>query len=446
MVSESGYAANPYRKILRRRIPEPFVALLAFILGIWMWDQYFSEPVEYMIGTEEVALLKIDRDLRLAEAMENDPVWLRKLAGSEETQKLCENALNVLHTLEAQRLIGPRGAEAYAVIRSAVDGTPVLETMMRFGARGVDEPPDPVMRRGSWWRAKVLRANAELGPIHGPWKDAYAESLRTLRWRAIANGTLVTALGLIGLCFLPGTLHRLAAGLREQPRGYAGAWTPALGLTVFMLGTLAWIGFVAMLDLGVRGVIGLPPLMAVMLDTAARLLPSLIVIGFLFKHPSHVVRVMGLNRAPHPGMILGVFALLSLADRALRLIPGATGEGEPGGGLSLAEAGVNGLVFSIVSACIVAPIAEEILYRGVLFRSLGNRLGILPSAILSSVIFASIHFYGLYGFVSVAVFGFACAMLYAATGSLMCVILLHSLYNLSIKIPEWWFYHAKIEW
>jgi CAAX amino terminal protease family. len=82
----------------------------------------------------------------------------------------------------------------------------------------------------------------------------------------------------------------------------------------------------------------------------------------------------------------------------------------------------------------------------VLFRSLGNRLGILPAAILSSVIFASIHFYGLYGFISVAVFGFSCAMLYAATGSLMSVILLHSLYNLSIKIPEWWFYHAKIEW
>jgi len=420
---------------------------LAFILGIWMWDHYLvSEPTEYMVGTEEVALLKIDRDLRLAEAMAEDPWWLRKLAGSGETEKLYENALGILQTLEAQRLMGPRSAEAYAVIRSAVDGTPVLETMMRFGAPGLDASPDPVLRRGSWWRAKILRANAELGQISGPWKDSYAESLRTLRWRAIANGSVIMILGVVGLFFAPRTLSHLAGGLREQPRGYGGAWTPALGLTVFMIGTLAWIGFVAMLDLGVRGVIGLPPLMAVMLDTAARMLPSLIVIGFLFKQPSHAIRVMGLNRAPHPRMMLGMFALLLLADRALRLIPGAAGDGEPGGGLSLAEAGVNGLIFLVVSACIVAPIAEEILYRGVLFRSLGNRLGILPAAILSSVIFSSIHFYGLYGFVSVAVFGFACAMLYAATGSLVSVILLHSLYNLSIKLPEWWFYHAKIEW
>lgn len=420
--------------------------MLAFILGIWMWDHYFSEPTEYMAGTEEVALLKIDRDLRLAEAMMDDPVWLRKLTGCGETEKLCADALDVLHTLEAQRLMGARSVEAYAVIRSAVDGTPVLETMMRYGAPGLDASPDPVLRKGSWWRARVLRANAELGEIHGPWKDAYAESLRTLRGRAIFNGAALAALGLAGLLFLPRTLHRLAGGLREQPRGYAGGWTPALGLTVFMVGTLAWIGFVAMLDLGVRGVIGLPPLMAVMLDTAARLLPSLIVIGFLFKQPSHAVRVMGLNRAPQPRMVLGMFTLLMVADRLLRLIPGAAGEGEPGGGLSLAEAGINGLVFSIVSACIVAPIAEEILYRGVLFRSLGNRLGILPGAILSSVIFAAVHFYGLYGFVSVAVFGFACAMLYAATGSLASVIILHALYNLSIKLPEWWFYHAKIEW
>ena len=412
-----------------------------------MWDHYLvSEPMEYAVGTEEMTLLKIDRDLRLAEAMTDDPQWLRRLAGSEETRKLCEDALGVLQTLESRQLMGPRAAEAYAVIRSVVDDTPVLETMMRFGAPGLDASPDPVLRRGSWWRAKILRANAELGQINGPWKDAYAESLRTLRSRAIANGAVILILGLAGLFYVPRTLHRLAGGLREQPRGYAGAWTPALGLTVFMVGTLAWIGFVAMLDLGVRGVIGLPPLMAVMLDTAARMLPSLIVIGFLFKQPSHAVRVMGLNRAPHLRMMLGMFALLLLADRALRWIPGAAGEGEPGGGLSLAEAGVNGLMFAIVSACIVAPIAEEILYRGVLFRSLGNRLGILPAAILSSVIFASIHFYGLYGFVSVAVFGFACAMLYAATGSLVTVILLHALYNISIKLPEWWFYHAKIEW
>ena len=34
---------NPYRAILRRDYPEPLIALLAFILGIWLWDHYFGK-------------------------------------------------------------------------------------------------------------------------------------------------------------------------------------------------------------------------------------------------------------------------------------------------------------------------------------------------------------------------------------------------------------------
>jgi membrane protease YdiL (CAAX protease family) len=65
---------------------------------------------------------------------------------------------------------------------------------------------------------------------------------------------------------------------------------------------------------------------------------------------------------------------------------------------------------------------------------------------MSAVVFSMIHFYGAYGFISVAIFGFSCALMYAGTGSLISVIALHGLYNLSIKLPEWIFYHAKLDW
>ena len=54
------------------------------------------------------------------------------------------------------------------------------------------------------------------------------------------------------------------------------------------------------------------------------------------------------------------------------------------------------------------------------------------------------HFYGGYGLASVAIFGFTCALLYAATGSLSACIFLHVLYNSSIKLPEWLIYHAPL--
>ena len=84
------------------------------------------------------------------------------------------------------------------------------------------------------------------------------------------------------------------------------------------------------------------------------------------------------------------------------------------------------------------------MYRGVLFRSCRNRLGLLPAAVMSSAIFAVFHFYDAYGLLSVGLFGFSCALLYAGTGSLATVIALHMLYNFLIKVPEWVVYHAPL--
>ena len=102
------------------------------------------------------------------------------------------------------------------------------------------------------------------------------------------------------------------------------------------------------------------------------------------------------------------------------------------------------MAFAIVSACLLAPLAEEVLYRGVLFRAFWSRLGVLPAAIISSAVFAGLHFYDGYGLVSVGLFGLSCALLYASTGSLVSCIALHFLYNASIKLPEWLIYHAPL--
>jgi membrane protease YdiL (CAAX protease family) len=184
--------------------------------------------------------------------------------------------------------------------------------------------------------------------------------------------------------------------------------------------------------------------LGIFLDSAARLLPTLIALGLLFRRPSHVVRVMGLDQPIAVRAILGLFALLMMADQILSVAFGAAGSNEPGGGLSMGDSGLWGLVFAIISACLLAPFAEETLYRGVLFRSFWNRLGVVPAALLSSVIFAALHFYDGYGLVSVGIFGFTCALLYASTGSLNTVIAFHMLYNSSIKIPEWIVYHAPL--
>jgi membrane protease YdiL (CAAX protease family) len=232
-------------------------------------------------------------------------------------------------------------------------------------------------------------------------------------------------------------------GLHTRPAGYGGSWPLPLGVTVFLVATLAWIGFNTALDFGIASLPGLHPLAAILLDSAARLLPALIALGLLFKRPSHAVRVLGLDRPLEPCRVLGVFSLLMIADLLLRALLGG-GSVEPGGGLSAGEEGIWGLAFAVISACLLAPLVEEILYRGVLFPSFRNRLGALSAGIISSAIFALLHFYDGFGLLSVGFFGLACAMLYASTGSLLACIALHLLYNSSIKLPEWLIYHGPL--
>lgn len=440
---------NPYRTILRREYPEPLIALLAFILGIWLWDHYFGKIQGYAPGTEEIALVKIDRDLRLADAMEEDPQWLKWLAGADDPAKSQENAMEVFEKLAVDRSITPRGVEAFAIVKSVHDELPIGVTLGQALQGGVisefEETSSKLANhQGTWWHAKLIDSLEENVPPGSHWRQIYGQEDIQLRTRAVVAGSMIWLLGAVGLLFIPRTLLCLKRGLTVKTRGYGSAWLPSLGLTVFFVATLAWIGFSMCLEIGIDTLPNLHPVFGIFLDSAARVLPTLIALSLLFKQPAHAIRVLGLNQPIHLKFILGMFSLLLVIDQILRWAMGAMHTNDPGGGLSLGDSGLWGLAFTLLSACLLAPVAEEILYRGILFRSLRNRLGVLPAAVLSASIFAVLHFYDGYGLVSVGVFGFFCALLYAGTGSLTSVIALHVLYNLSIKIPEWIVYHARL--
>ncbi len=448
MVS-SNQKGNPYRAVLRRDYPEPLIALLAFILGIWLWDHYFGKSQGYPPGTETVALVKIDRELRLADAMAGDPAWLKWAMGVDSPVLARRDSLQVLGKLAKDNSMTPAGLEAFAVIRAVQDKLPLTEAVASFtqgqsitDLANISE--EFSSHRGTWWLAKRIQAESSPTADEIAGIDVFTSDSARLRTRAVVARSLVWLVGLLGLAFVPVALKRLKAGLHAPKVGYGGAWSMRMGLVVFLVTTLAWIGFNLTLELGVGSLPQLHPLFALVVDSAARLLPTLIALGLLFRRPRHAVRVMGLAKKPDIPVILGTFSLLLIFDEVLRRVMATAISSDPGGGLSLTDAGLWGLVFVLIASCLLAPVAEEILYRGVLFRAIGNRLGIAAGAIISSLIFASLHFYDGYGLVSVAVFGMCCALVYSATGALTSAIVLHMLYNLSIKLPEWIVYHAPL--
>jgi membrane protease YdiL (CAAX protease family) len=79
-------------------------------------------------------------------------------------------------------------------------------------------------------------------------------------------------------------------------------------------------------------------------------------------------------------------------------------------------------------ALIIAPIWEEVFFRGTLFPWLAGRLPIHQAQWLSALAFGAVHLHGP-TLVPLTVFGALLAGIYRASGSLLPAILVHALFN-----------------
>ncbi len=86
----------------------------------------------------------------------------------------------------------------------------------------------------------------------------------------------------------------------------------------------------------------------------------------------------------------------------------------------------------IFLAVIVAPFCEEWAFRGFVYGAFRTRMTPLLAAILSSTVFATVHWYSAIGWVSVFLTGLLFCWLFQRTNSLWPGILAHALFNLAV--------------
>lgn len=87
-----------------------------------------------------------------------------------------------------------------------------------------------------------------------------------------------------------------------------------------------------------------------------------------------------------------------------------------------------GFILAFVVVAVVAPVAEEIFFRGFLYGGLRKRIGVAGAMLVSTVFFTALHLSaGL--FVPIFVLGLFLAWLYEYTGSLYPGIFLHAANN-----------------
>lgn len=84
----------------------------------------------------------------------------------------------------------------------------------------------------------------------------------------------------------------------------------------------------------------------------------------------------------------------------------------------------GGVLYELLGACLLVPIAEELLFRGVVYKRLRMQLGIPLALVLSAVIFGIMHF-NLVQFLYAGIIGLLLAFLLEKTGYLYTAILGH---------------------
>jgi membrane protease YdiL (CAAX protease family) len=100
------------------------------------------------------------------------------------------------------------------------------------------------------------------------------------------------------------------------------------------------------------------------------------------------------------------------------------------------DVGTGTIVLAVIVAVLVAPVAEELFFRGFLYRSLRVRHGYWFAAIVSSILFGLVHWQpegllpSLPLMVGVATAAMAWAYLYDRSGSMLVPIASHMAFNL----------------
>lgn len=93
------------------------------------------------------------------------------------------------------------------------------------------------------------------------------------------------------------------------------------------------------------------------------------------------------------------------------------------------------ILVEIISTCLFAPVCEEIICRFGIYEYLDKKLkSSITAMLLTSMIFALIHFYGIDGFIVLFVISLIWNYAYFKTSNLTYPIILHFLHNAYAKI------------
>jgi membrane protease YdiL (CAAX protease family) len=160
-------------------------------------------------------------------------------------------------------------------------------------------------------------------------------------------------------------------------------------------------------------------------------------IGFPSRVLPEIVAGVGFGAILYPGVAFGIGLVINLILHEISGRTVTTPDQIP------SHLAPFGLAITILYALVVAPIHEELFFRGILFRSLRDRYGFGVGGWTSAVAFGLVHyipgpFLDSLLLMSIMVFtGFALAYLYERRGNIVAPMVAHATFNTIGLVAIW---------
>lgn len=94
------------------------------------------------------------------------------------------------------------------------------------------------------------------------------------------------------------------------------------------------------------------------------------------------------------------------------------------------------LLLIAISACIIAPLSEELLFRGYIYPSLKRYIGATGGALLAAALFSACHF-NLASLLPLFILALALTVMYERTSSLLVPMYMHGIFNFFQLVQLW---------
>jgi len=171
---------------------------------------------------------------------------------------------------------------------------------------------------------------------------------------------------------------------------------------------------------------------------ASQTLGLLLVLGFLRSRGIRLGPLIGphrpLGRLVGQGVGIGLLAIAGSTIVVSLLVALTGSEATPDQVLTgaILETPLQ-LVLAVLAAVVLAPLAEELLFRGLLHRALRSRYALVPATAVSSIVFALVHVDVLVSqplaIVGLVLVGVILALAYERSGSLVVPVIIHAVHN-----------------